>query len=71
MDATAISRGTCPVKGYAMAKKTNKRVFPRRIDQDGSYGRCRAKTWGIDPRRGNIKRKSKKDRLKNGDWDFE
>ena len=54
-----------------MAKKTNKRVFPRRIDQDGSCGHCRAKTWGIDPRRGNIKRKSKKDRLKNGDWDFE
>ena len=49
-------------------EKSEKKIFPRRMDQDGSYARCRAKTWGTDPRRGNIKRKEKKDRLKNGEW---
>ena len=54
-----------------MFEKGRKRKFSRRIDQDGSYRRCRAKTWGSDPRRGNIKRKEVKNRLKNREWDID
>jgi hypothetical protein len=56
--------------GSVMWKKTSKKRFSRRIDQDGSYRRCRAKTWGSDPRRGKVKRKESKERLKSGQYDF-
>ena len=56
-----------------MNKNTNKtKRFPssRRMDQDGSYSRCRAKTWGNDPRHGNSKRGRAKDALRKGNWDI-
>jgi hypothetical protein len=52
-----------------MSKKDKKKVFPRRIDQDGSYARCRAKTWGTDPRKGKNKRNSVKSKLQQEKWD--
>ena len=54
-----------------MSKKEEKRKFPRRIDQDGSYARCRAKTWGADPRKGNNERNSVKTKLQQEKWDIE
>tara|TARA_Y100000004_G_scaffold15329_1_gene16093 strand:+ start:237 stop:392 length:156 start_codon:yes stop_codon:yes gene_type:complete len=51
-----------------MRKKPTKKLFPRRINQDGSYERCRAKTWGNDPRNGK-NRNTIKSELKQGKWD--
>ena len=46
-------------------------MFPRRMDQDGSHARCRAKTWGIDPRRGKNKRNVVKIDLRQENWDVD
>ena len=54
-----------------MPKKEEKRKFPRRTDQDGSYSHCRAKTWGTDPRKGKNKRNSVKSKLQQEKWDIE
>ena len=54
-----------------MFEKGRKRKFSRRIDQDGSYRRCRAKTWGSDPRKGKNKRNTIKSELKQGKWDID
>ena len=54
-----------------MNKKTKTKRFPRKMNQDGSHARCRAKTWGTDPRKDKTKRKELKDRLKEGNWELD
>jgi hypothetical protein len=71
MGYTTISTIAWHIKGHTMSKKTKKKVFARRIDQDGSYAHCRAKTWGADPRKGNNERNSVKTKLQQEKWDVE